>query len=75
MTSAVVHRIRHFVVVDGEKIPRESGMRGAWACEAECSCGWKTRTGGAIRSWVDREVADHKFDVEHGFWTPEGQAS
>lgn len=71
MPATVTHRVRHFVVVDGEKVPRESGMRGAWACEAECSCGWETRTGGAVRSYVDSKVASHKWDVANGFWTPE----
>lgn len=73
--SATTHRIRHYVYgIPGDRstlIPRESTMRGAWACEAKCSCGWETRTGGAVRSWIDREVADHKFDVEHGFWRPQ----
>jgi hypothetical protein len=68
---ATTHKIRHFVVVDGTLIPRESGMRGAWPCEAKCSCGWETRTGGAVRSFINTEVADHKWDVENGFWTPE----
>lgn len=65
------HRIRHYVYSGGELIPRESSMRGAWPCEAKCSCGWETRTGGAVRSFVDSEVAEHKFDVEHGFWKAE----
>jgi hypothetical protein len=67
---AVEHKIRHLVVLDGERVPRESSMRGAWACEAECSCGWRTDTGGAVRSYVDRLVREHKWDVANGFWTP-----
>lgn len=59
-----VHRIRHYVYDGDELIPRESSMRGAWECEAKCSCGWETRAGGAVRSWIDREIADHKLDVE-----------
>lgn len=47
-------------------IPRESGMRGAWPCDAKCSCGWETRTGGATRSYIKARVLDHKFDVKHG---------
>lgn len=70
--APTVHRIRHYVYgVAGDRstlIPRESGMRGPWPCEAKCSCGWETRTGGAVRSFVDAQVASHKFDVEHGFW-------
>lgn len=68
------HRIRHLVYgVPGDRstlIPRESSMRGPWACEARCSCGWETRTGGAVRSYIDREVADHKLDVRLGLWQP-----
>lgn len=66
MQTTTSHRIRHFVYAGDELIPRESGMRGAWPCEAKCSCGWETRTGGAVRSFVDRLVADHKWDVDHG---------
>ena len=65
---APAHRIRWFVYSGGELIPREATMRGAWPYEARCSCGWETRTGGAVRSFIEREIADHKFDVEHGFW-------
>lgn len=28
--------------------------------EAECSCGWKTRTGGAIPAAINREIAAHR---------------
>lgn len=62
------HRIRWYVHSGGELIPRESSMRGAWPFEAKCSCGWETRTGGAVRSYVAFLIRDHKFDVEHGFW-------
>lgn len=61
------HKIRHFVVVDGELFPRESTMRGSWGCEAKCSCGWWTRTGGAVLSFIRAAVKSHKFDVKHGF--------
>jgi hypothetical protein len=61
------HRIRHLVYgVAGDRstlIPRERGMRGAWPCEAKCSCGWETHTGGAVRSYVDSLVRDHKADA------------
>lgn len=67
-TTETTHRIRHYVYAGVQLIPRESSMRGTWACEAKCSCGWETRTGGAVRSWIEREVAEHKFDVEHGYW-------
>lgn len=69
-----VHRIRWFVYAGDELIPRESTMRGSWGNEAKCSCGWETHTGGAVRSWIEREIAEHKFDVEHGFW-PDGRVA
>jgi len=62
------HRIRHYVYAGDQLIPREASMRGQWACEAKCSCGWETKTGGAVRSYIARMVADHKWDVAHGFW-------
>ena len=64
------HRISWFVWADGEKIPHTSGMRGTWGHDARCSCGWETRTGGAVKSYVQRLVDDHKFDVAHGLWQP-----
>ena len=67
----MTHRIRWYVYAGGELVPREASMRGAWPCEAKCSCGWETRTGGAVRSWIERAVREHKWDVEHGFWNPE----
>lgn len=71
----MTHRIRHYVYgVPGDRstlIPREPTMRGAWACEAKCSCGWETRTGGAVRSSIERDVRWHKWEVEHGFWKEE----
>jgi hypothetical protein len=62
------HRIRWFVVVNGERYPREATMRGYTAFEATCSCGWDSKTGGAVRSAVEHAVWEHKFDVEHGYW-------
>jgi len=48
-----------------EKLPAKSYMtaREGWrAWEASCSCGWQTRTGGAIRAYVQREVHWHKIE-------------
>lgn len=43
------------------KMPRTANMRGHWAgYDAECSCGWATNTGGAIRSYIRNEVWLHK---------------
>lgn len=59
--SASAHRIRWYVVVDGQRIPKTSAMRGTWpGYEATCSCGWDSRTGGALRRVVAEKVADHK---------------
>lgn len=55
------HKIRWFVYLAGEKIPRTSTMRGQWGYDVECSCGWKTNTGGGVRSWLEQEVWEHKF--------------
>lgn len=70
MTAAKTeHRIRWFVYVgegaDRVKIPRQSTMRGLWAYDVECSCGWKTNTGGGTRTYVAREVWYHKH-IETG---------
>lgn len=67
MAEPTTHRIRHYVYAGGELVPRTAAMRGAWPCEAKCSCGWETRTGGAVRSYIDRMVDDHKLDVKLGF--------
>jgi len=61
------HSIRRYVYAGDELVPRQASMRGTWAHEAKCSCGWETHTGGAVESYVDQMVKDHKFDVEHGF--------
>ena len=42
------------------KLPHTSRMRGTWGWDAECSCGWATRTGGATRRSVRFEVWLHK---------------
>lgn len=60
------HRIRWWAVGwDREgntfRIPRSSSMRGEWGWDASCSCGWETRTGGAVRRYVEREIRLHKI--------------
>ena len=59
------HRIQWLVKAGDELIPHEATMRGTWAFEARCSCGWESRTGGAVRSEIKRQIADHKADVAH----------
>ena len=63
--------IKWFVYSAGEKIRRNATMRGSWdGWDATCSCGWETKTGGGVRSWIEQEVYSHKrFD--HGYeWQP-----
>ena len=63
------HRISWFVYGGGcgeplEKIRHTASMRGHWpGWDAECECGWASRTGGAIKSYVESEVRAHKYDV------------
>ena len=58
--------IKWFVYAGEEKIAHNATMRGTWGYDAECSCGWKTTTGGAIKSSVIEEVQSHKFS-EHNY--------
>lgn len=60
------HRIRWYVYAGDALVPREATMRGAWPCDAKCSCGWESRTGGAVRSHVQHLVNVHKLDVRYG---------
>ena len=62
-TTTTTHRIRWFAVADGQRFPRTHIMRGQWGYDAVCSCGWDSRTGGALRRYVEDAVADHKRDV------------
>jgi len=71
-------RIRWYVWVrtyDGhrptgsERIPHEATMRGSWlGWDVECSCGWGSHTGGAIKARVEEARADHLY-FEHGIPT------
>jgi hypothetical protein len=54
------HKIKWFVVVNGQRAPRVSTMRGQWAYDATCSCGWDSRTGGALLRYVRDQVWLHK---------------
>jgi hypothetical protein len=58
--------IKWFVYAGEEKIRHNATMRGTWGYDAECSCGWKTVTGGATKSSVLEEVNFHKFS-EHNY--------
>lgn len=57
------HKITWWVWAGGEKIRRTSTMRGQWGYDASCSCGWQTRTGGAVKRYIQDEVDFHKFEA------------
>lgn len=54
-------RVRWYVWAGGERIPHTATMRGTWGWDAECECGWKSSTGGAVRAYVKDLVWEHKF--------------
>jgi hypothetical protein len=39
-------------------------MRGLWGWDVECSCGWKTSTGGATRASVEFDLWSHRWQAE-----------
>jgi hypothetical protein len=62
------HKIKWWVyATDGlggrEKIRHSNSMCGPWGYEASCSCGWETRSGGAIRAYIRKEVYWHKLEA------------
>lgn len=62
----IEHKIRWFVVVDGERFPHTAAMRGSWpGWDATCSCGWDSRTGGSIKARITEAVWYHK-NIEVG---------
>jgi hypothetical protein len=64
------HRARWFVYAGGngaplEKIRWQSTMRGHWpGYDAECSCGWASKTGGATKASVEDALWDHRFGAQ-----------
>lgn len=60
--------IKWFAVLhDGSQVRNNKGfIHNAW--DVTCSCGWKTSTGGALRSHIEEEVWNHKFH-EHNYRT------
>jgi hypothetical protein len=48
-------------VYNGTEKSRYSGGVSFRAWDATCSCGWETKTGGAIRASVLRDVDSHKI--------------
>lgn len=59
------HVIRWYGILrDGERVPRNGHMKGGdWSWEAVCSCGWESRTGGAIQERIREYVGTHRYDV------------
>ena len=59
--------IKWFVYSMGEKLPRTAAMRGAWdGYDFECSCGYQSKTGGAIKACVTEMMEKHKM-FEHNY--------
>lgn len=58
--TTATHRIRWYVYAGSERIPRTASMRGLWGYDVECSCGWETRTGGAVRRYIEEAIWMHK---------------
>lgn len=64
------HRARWYVYGGGYGEPlvrmrHQATMRGHWpGYDVECSCGWKTRTGGAGRTHVEDLLWDHRFAAQ-----------
>ena len=61
-------QIKWFVYSMGEKFPKQSNMSGFNAFDAACSCGWESRTGGAIFRCVKEEVELHKSIAHNYEW-------
>lgn len=59
------HRISWWVYAGGERVRHTATMRGHWpGWDATCSCGWDSRTGGAVRGSIRHEVWMHKWQAE-----------
>jgi hypothetical protein len=60
-------QIKWFVYSMGHKLPKTASMRGAWdGYDFACSCGYESRTGGAIKSCVTDIMEKHKR-IEHDY--------
>lgn len=59
------HRARWFVWAGGERMRHTSAMRGEWGWDVECSCGWKTTTGGAVRPHVEERLYWHRWEAQY----------
>lgn len=56
-----------WVTTDGKKYRNNRGfVHNAW--DVTCSCGWESRSGGAIKASMIREVEAHKLFVHNYTW-------
>lgn len=60
--TMAAHEARWYVWAGGERMPRTSKMRGTWGYDAECSCGWGSKTGGATERSVLDALWDHRYE-------------
>jgi hypothetical protein len=65
MNTTTQHKVTWFVYAwnsEGrvQRLRRTAEMRGTWAYDVECSCGWTSSTGGATRNNVQNLVSNHK---------------
>lgn len=59
------HRATWYVWAEGVKMRRQAIMRGTWGYDVTCSCGeFETRTGGAVRSYVEEELWHHRYEAQ-----------
>ena len=66
MNTMAHHKISWFVYAwdnegNEERLRRTSQMRGTWAYDVECSCGWQSRTGGATERHIKEQIIQHKL--------------
>ena len=66
-TDTKIH-IKWFAVdTNGNKFSNSKGfISSGW--DASCSCGWESRTGGAIKPYVTSEVEAHKVIAHNYTW-------
>jgi hypothetical protein len=59
-------QIKWFYFVDGKKYRMVKGLIGVNAWDATCSCGWESRVGGGVKSYLDQLVFEHKY-IDHDY--------
>jgi hypothetical protein len=66
----IIRWFARFPGTDEDWTPRSAGMSMAanqFGWDVRCSCGWETRTGGAVPRYIRDQIWWHRWDVEHGF--------